>query len=119
MIDASVLKWKWPEHEWTVIGDRIICESDENFKLSKKQIKSLISEYENSNLWRKKREDAYKEKEISGDIPSNAQDNIDEIWKALEAAELHGANLPPKASSIIRHRRVVKTKFKKPETRND
>lgn len=63
--------------------------------------------------WEKSRSALYAEKEASGDLPATIQENIDELWKALETAELHGIELPPRSSSIIRQRRAVKTKYPK------
>lgn len=60
-----------------------------------------------------KRRQAFMEKEAKGDLPLTVEDQFDEIWKALETAELHGAELPPSASSIIRVRRAIKTQIKK------
>lgn len=60
------------------------------------------------------RREAYLAKEAVGDLPATPDDNIDELWKALETAELNGTELPPSASSIIRHRRAVKNAYPKP-----
>ena len=60
--------------------------------------------------YRRLREKAYEDHE---GLPNDVWGNIDELWKALEAAELNGTELPPSASSIIRIRRRIKTDIPK------
>lgn len=89
-------------------------------KLSKKEIEELENRRAESKKEKEhyafKRRDAFLAKEDSGELPVTIHDHFDAIYKALEAAELNGTELPPEMSSIIRIRRAIKTKYPKPTT---
>lgn len=69
----------------------------------------VILDKETSDMaYKALREDAYYAKEKSGELPATPQDNIDEIWNALEALKASGVTLSLEASAIITHRREIK-----------
>lgn len=61
---------------------------------------------------RELRRRAFNDAEAAGELPVTAQDNIDEMWKALEALAA-GDNLPGAAVDIIRTRKDIKARFPK------
>ena len=73
------------------------------------------NELAHNNRWDIKRRRAYEAKELAGTLPATLQENIDELWKALEVLETNGTELPAKVTSIITQRRAIKVKYKKPE----
>lgn len=58
------------------------------------------------------RREEFEKKEMAGELPATPHDNIDEIWKALEALAA-GDNLPATAVDIIRTRKDIKARFPK------
>lgn len=78
-------------------------------KVEQSALTKALDNYTHVDLsYREARRKAFEEHE---GLPDDVWGNIDEIWKALETAELHGMELPKSASSIIRIRRAIKTKL--------
>lgn len=115
----KALDYAYPGTLWTLEGtgyNGLVWMDPTVPKPSKKALEKAHQDYEKSGLdYQEKRAADYKRKELSGDLPSNIEEQFDELWKALEAAEINGTELPPSASSIIRHRRAVKNKHPKPK----
>ncbi len=56
---------------------------------------------------------AYQAAEQDGVLPNGVMENVDEIWKALEALQDTGVELPERAAAIVEARRAIKDQFPK------
>lgn len=59
-----------------------------------------------------RRRELFEEKEKEGELPGSVHDNIDEMWKALDALSA-GDNISFRAVDIIRVRNKIKARFPK------
>ena len=80
--------------------------------MSEKDIEEITNTEIPDKTYLDNRKELYEKNEMSGTLPGTPQDNIDEMWKALDALA-SGDNLPAKAVNIIRIRKVIKALFRK------